>query len=157
MSNIDLDKSGRIPQNIKTWLGPSKGWVMTDSPVDLEFPFDAADILAAGVKPFMLIPDWLYVNDWIVLATTAGSCQVDFWKTTLALWLAGTVPTSANSITGSDKPRLVSQVSRQGTALTGWTRQINQNDILVPVLDSVSGLSAFSVYIRCVRVLGNPF
>lgn len=157
MSNIDLDKGGRIPQVVRTNLGPTIGWRHTDSPVDLEWTFDGGTgVVLAGQKPPLVMPDWLRPHDWIILSPTVGSVVIDLWRTPLATWLAGTPPTSANSMTGTDVPTLTAQVAAYSEALTGWTMQINQNDVLVPNIVSISGLVYFTFIVRCVRVLGNP-
>lgn len=157
MTILDLDKGGRIPQNVRTYLGPTKGWVMTDSPVNLEFPFSGGGgVIPTGVASPLVIPDWLYVYDWVVLSMSPSlaSVQFDLWKTTLDIFLTGVQPTAANSITGTDKPRLVSQNANRSQLLTGWNRDIDQNDVLVPVLETATNAIVVTLILRCVRLKG---
>lgn len=157
--NVDLDKGGRIPQNIKTYLGPTLGWRMTDSPVDLEYTFQGGGGLPlTGTYPPIIVPDWLFVYEWVILSEISGSCVIDVWKKPYTEWTGplGTPPTVANSITGTDKPTLTSAYGSSSKALTGWTTQINQNDALVLNLESIALALKPTLILRCVRILGNP-
>lgn len=155
MANIDLDKGGRIPQIVKTNVGPTLGWKMTDAPIDIEYVLDGGGIpIVAGYKGSLIIPDWCVVNNWVLLSDLVGSIVIDVWKIPLATYLAGTVPNSGNSITGTDIPTLSSQVARQSTLLTGWTTQINQNDVLAFNVNSASGVQRVSLILQCVRIIG---
>lgn len=159
MSNVDLDKGGRIPQNVKTYLGPTIGWRMTDSPVDLEYTFEGGGgIPLLGTRPPIIVPDWLVVYEWVILSGISGSCVIDVWKKPYVDWIgpSGTPPTVADSIAGSDKPTLTNAYGSNSIALTGWTTQINQNDALVFNLESISLLTSPTLILRCVRILGNP-
>jgi len=151
----DLDKSGGLPQNIRTALGPSVGSKITNSPVDIEWAFEGGGgAILTGQRPPIIIPDWLTINSWYILAPIVGSVVIDVWKISGSLYLNGTVPTSANSIVGTDKPTLTTGTSAYSTALTGWTKQINQNDVLVPNIQSLTGLTAVSLILRCIRNIG---
>ncbi len=61
-----------------------------------------------------------------------GSVQLDLWKTTFAAF----PPTVANTITGTDKPRVVGGVKATSVALTGWNTTINAGDVLRLNVDS---------------------
>ena len=155
MSNIDLDQGGRIPQVLRTYLGPTVGYKQTDSPVDIEFMIDGSGSPPLiGDYPALLIPDWLTIYEWVILGDQSGSCVVDIWKVTLDQYLAGTVPTVANTITGSVKPTVSGAVADSGTTLTGWTTQINQNDVIVFNVDSLTSFNWIHVILRCIRNIG---
>lgn len=152
---LDLDQGGRIPQVVKTYLGPTTGWKYTDAPSYIEFVFNGGGgVIATGYYGALIIPDWLHVTSWVLAANTLGSAQVDVWKITLAQYLAGTVPSVANSITGTDTPTLTSGVCAQGSALTGWTTRIDQQDVLGFNVNSVSSIAELSIWLLCVRDIG---
>lgn len=152
---LDLDKGGRIPQVTPTYLGPTKGWVMTDAPTDIEFVINGGGLpITSGVKGALTIPEWVEVNSWVMLAQAVGDCQIDVWKITLDQYLAGTIPTSANSITGSDVPTLSGQSAASSTALTGWTTSIAQNDVLVFNVTGAATLFLVTLVLKCVRLKG---
>lgn len=151
----DLDKGGGLPQNVKTNLGPTTGIKITNSPVDIEWQLEGGGgLLLTGARPPIIVPDWLTINSWYILAPIAGSVVIDIWKVSGSTYLNGTVPTVANTITGTDVPTLSSATSAYSLALTGWTKQINQNDVLVINLSSVTNLTSVSLILRCIRNIG---
>lgn len=155
VASRDLDQGGGIPQVVRTYLGPSVGYKQTDSPVDIEYVISGGGGLAApGYQGALLIPDWLTIYGWTLLGDRSGSCVVDVWKTTKDLYIAGHVPTVADTITGSSKPTVTAAVAAESNTLTGWTTQINQNDVLAFNLDSVSSFFLITVILRCIRNIG---
>ena len=155
MPDLDLDKGGRIPQSNRTYLGPTKGWVLTDQPTDIEFVLDGAGgAPLVGNRGYLLIPQWVQVVGWVLCADRVGSIVVNVWKLPLTTVLAGTVPSAANSICGTDLPTLASQSSAQSLALTGWTINIDQNDILCFNINSVSVVTQVTLILQCVRLKG---
>lgn len=152
---VDLDKSGRIPQTIRTYLGPTTGWKYTDAPTNIEYVIGGGgDAIRLGYANGLLIPDWLIVNNWAMFTDRVGSCQVDVYRVTGDAYLAGTIPSAANSITGTDKPRLVGQSAAFSNLLTGWNLEIDQNDFLGFNVDSASGITQVTVVLQCVRIIG---
>lgn len=155
MPPLDLDKGGRRPQIIKTNLGPTAGWKMTDAPTYVEYTIGGGgDAIAPGYKGGLLIPDWLHVAGWFISSPSPGTCVVDVWRLSYESYLAQNVPTVANSIAGTDKPRLSNQVAAASTALTGWVTLINQNDYVAFNVDSNNVVSLITVVLLCVREIG---
>lgn len=155
MVQQDLDKSGRIPQIIKTNLGPTVGWKYTDAPTDIEYVIGGGgDAIRLGYWNGLTIPDWLVVNNWLIYSPDIGSCVIDVYKITRDQTVAGVLPSAADSICGTDKPRLVGQRAAIGFALTGWTTRIDQNDTLGFNVDSVSGITLVTLVLQCVRIIG---
>lgn len=155
MTVIDLDKGGRIPQTHRTYLGPTKGWVYTDEPTDIEWVTTAGgQVINSGFKGVLIIPEWLIINSWLLMSDIQGSIVFDVWKISLATFLAGTPPTVADSITGTDIPTLTNQYAAQGFALTGWTTEIKQNDVLGFNVISCVGISRITLSLLCIREIG---
>jgi hypothetical protein len=92
--------------------------------------------ITSGIKGYVQIPYACTINSWRIIATVSGSTVIDVWKTA-----SPTIPTVANTITGTAKPTLsVAQTSASST-LTGWTTAIAANDILAFNVDSATTVS----------------
>lgn len=151
----DLDKGGRIPQNVKTYLGPTTGWKYTDSPVDIEWTFEGGgQLIPVGVKPSIIIPDWLTISNCIIIAPVTGSVVFDIWKVPFDTYQDGTPPAVGDSICGAAKPTLTNGVFSEDTTLTGWTTTIDQNDFIAINIDSITTLTAITLILRCIRNIG---
>jgi hypothetical protein len=155
MSNIDLDKGGRVPQNVLTYLGPSVGWKSTDSPVDIEWSVEGGgSLLPSGVKPPVLIPDWLIILGWSIFAKETGNIVFDLYKVSEQTYLAGTLPGPSNTICPVNKPSMTNAVAVTSSNLSGWNVMIDQNDVLVLDVTSVTVLTSVTFVLKCVRNIG---
>jgi hypothetical protein len=76
---------------------------------------------------------------------TSGSFVVDIWK---SAYSTSAWPTVSNTITASAKPTLTSAMASTDSALTGWTKTISVNDMLVVNLDSVSTTTIAQIVIE---------
>ena len=70
--------------------------------------------------------------------------MIDVWKDTYANF----PPTSADSITGSEKPTLSSAQKNQDLTLTTWTTAVSAGDILAFNVDSASTVTRVTLSIR---------
>lgn len=156
MVSIDLDKGGRHQQIRPTWLGPSKGWIYTDEPARIEFVITGnGQVISPGYQGGLgNIPCWLIVQSWTVYGNASGSIVVDVWRVSKATYQAGTVPTVANTIAGSDLPTISAGVFGQSSALTGWSTEIQQDDFIGFNVNSCSGISIATVVLNCVKSIG---
>lgn len=157
----DLDQGGGLPQNVRTYLGPSVGWKSTDAPTDIEYVMSRADgPIAPGFKGVLTIPEWVVVNSWVLLADRACTAQVDIWKITLDQYLALGPPTVANSFCGSQLPYLTAQSAQQSTAVNTWVQTppsgvlISQNDVLGYNVNSNDVATKLTLTLKCVRIVG---
>jgi len=105
------------------------------------------DVPPAGMLYDFSVPYDLVINDWSLIADTAGSIVIDLWKGTYA-----SLPTVANTITGSDKPTLSSAIKATSAALTGWTIDWNKDDIIHVNIDSATTATKFILYLACTAV-----
>jgi len=71
------------------------------------------------------IPYACTIDSWRIIANASGSIVVDVWKAA-----APTIPTVANTITGSALPTLSTQQTAASSTLTGWTTSVAANDII---------------------------
>lgn len=105
---------------------------------------NGTDLITTGLKPTGVIvaPRDGIFNSWILLSADitpiSGSIVIDIYKDTYANY----PPTAADTITGSAKPTISSDIKNTSSVLTGWTTAFNAGDILIPNVDSVSGLKA---------------
>lgn len=154
---LDLDQSGRIPQVEKVYLGPTLGWRYIDKPIDVEFVISGGGSqIAPGFKGILQMPEWLYVQQWILMSDQQGSMIMDVYKISLAQ-AAAQVPINnpAFSITGSEQPTILGGNS-YGTAstLAGWNRNFDQNDILGFVVVNNTTLFRATLILECVTLKG---
>lgn len=71
------------------------------------------------------------------LADQTGSVVIDIWKDTYGNF----PPTNADSITASAPVTISAGVKSENTALTGWTTEIAEGDILAANIDSISTIT----------------
>ena len=155
MSNIDLDKGGRIPQLHRTYLGPTKGWIQTDEPAFVEWVIDGVGApITIGFSGTLLIPYGCVIYNWFLTSDVMGSVQIDIWKMSQDAIRAGGFPSAANTITGSAKPNISANKFGYSAALTGWTTLINQNDVLAFNVDTASSLVRVTLVLQCVKTVG---
>lgn len=81
--------------------------------------------ITTGQRGYVQIPYACTINSWRIIANASGSIVIDIWKTA-----APTIPTVANTITGSALPTLSTQQTNASSTLTGWTTSIAANDII---------------------------
>lgn len=90
-----------------------------------------------GILLDWVVPFGLTITSWEVLADISGSIQYDLWIDTYANF----PPTVADTKTGTDKPKLVSQLTNTSSALTGWTVNWTAGDVVRVNIDSTSVLT----------------
>ena len=106
-------------------------------------------VITTGTKGVLTVPFAGTITEWQVLADVSGSIQLDIWKDALANY----PPTIADTITGTDKPRIVSSVKGGSTALTGWTKSVNFGDILRFNVDSATTITRVTVTLFMTRTI----
>ena len=103
---------------------------------------------AIGIKTDFVVPHDMLITNWTMLADVEGSIEVDLWKSNLDDY----PPTVAGSVTGTDKPRLSSQVKASSSALTGWTKTWLAGECIRVNLDSALHLSRASAILEFDRL-----
>lgn len=89
--------------------------------------------ITTGLKGYVEVPFGMWLTRWTILGDQSGSIVVDVLKSN---GYAGfpTVP----SIAASAKPTLSAAQKNENTTLVGWTRQLNQGDIIGFTVNSAS-------------------
>lgn len=77
----------------------------------------------------VIVPFSGTIISWKIIVDTSATLTLDIWK-------SNTIPTNADSITGSAKPSLTSQQFATSSTLTGWTTAVSINDIFVLEVES---------------------
>lgn len=72
--------------------------------------------ITTGVKGYLYLPYACTINSWTLVADQTGSIVIDIWRAVYP-----TIPSSGNSIAGSQLPTLASQVNAQNATLNTWT------------------------------------
>ncbi len=95
-----------------------------------------------GIKQYGVIGYDCTIKGWRIVSKTAGDVVVDIWKA------SGAKPTSsAQSITGSEKPTLSANDLNSDTSLGTWTTSVSAGDVLCFNIDSISGVNQFTLTI----------
>jgi len=97
--------------------------------------------ITTGNKGYLTTPYGGTITGWRIISDQSGSCVVDVWKT------ANAIPTSSNTITGTEKPTLSSQQLNTNTALTTWTSSVSPGDIFAFNVDSTTTVTRVNVSI----------
>jgi len=74
------------------------------------------------------------ITGWEIMADVSGSIVIDVWKDTYANY----PPTIADTIAGTEKPTLSSQIKNQLLTLSSWTTAVSEGDIIKFNVDSSS-------------------
>jgi hypothetical protein len=81
---------------------------------------------------------------WDIIGNAFGSCVIDVWKST-------TIPTVANTITGTEKPTISNQQINSDNNLTTWNTNININDVIAFNVTSASTVSRINLIIKVIK------
>ena len=114
----------------------------------IEFGFGGTSAPSLGIRTDFEVPYGLTITGWTVIADAVGDLQVDLWKDTYANF----PPTVADTVTGSDKPRLSGEQKATSTALTGWTTSWAAGDVIRVNLDSLTTIKRATVILNFTRV-----
>ena len=103
----------------------------------------AGSVITVGNKGYVTIPYAGTITGWTMIANQSGNCAIDVWKA------GGTIPTGANTITGTEKPTLSSQQLASDTSLTTWTTSVAAGDVFAFYVDSATTITRvnLSIYI----------
>lgn len=101
-------------------------------------------VITTGVKGFIEIPFACTILGWTLLANVSGSIVIDVWKDTYANF----PPTILDTITGTEKPTLVTVQKNQDTNLTTWITSISAGDILAFNVDSVDTIQRATLSLK---------
>ena len=103
--------------------------------------------ITTGLKGYLYIPYACTITDWTILSDVSGSIVIDVWKASYA----SAPPTVSNTIAGTEKPTLSSQVKNQDTTLSSWTTSVSAGDVMAFNVDSASTLTKVSLSIKVTK------
>lgn len=104
-------------------------------------------VITTGLKGFLVVPYDCEVDCWSVVADQSGDIEVDVWR-----GASFSIPTVADTITGSEKPTLTSEQVNTDLDLTTWTTSLSFGDILAFNVDSVSTITRATIQIKTIKV-----
>ncbi len=93
----------------------------------------SASSIQVGTKSYVRVPYAGTIVSWMIVADVACTCVLDVWK------LNATLPTVANTITGSAKPSLNASSTIASSVLTGWNTGVVSDDVFGFNLQSLTG------------------
>ncbi len=112
---------------------------------ELAFVIDGGgSAITTGVKGHLRVPFGCTVERVTLAADQAGSIQIDIWKSTYA----GFPPVDAGSITGGHEPSIATDSKYDDAVLTGWSKSLNDGEILAFNVDSATTITRVTVNLQ---------
>jgi hypothetical protein len=105
----------------------------------------AGSTITTGNKGHVVIPYNGTITGWTIVADQSGSCVIDVWKAN------NLIPTSSNTIAGTEKPTLSNQQLNSDTNLTTWTSSISTGDIIAFNVDSATTVTRVNLSISVIK------
>jgi len=102
-------------------------------------------VISTGIKGYIVAGFTGTITGWDIVADKVGTIVVDVWKGT------GSVPTVANSITGSQQPTLSSTQFNSSTNVSTWTTNVTLGDIIVFNVTGATLITKVTVTIRMIQ------
>ncbi len=99
------------------------------------------EVITTGVKGYLRVPFPCIIDRVTLTADQSGSIQVDIWKSAYAAF----PPTDANSITGGNEPKITAGSKSEDATLTGWSKSLDEGDILAFNVDSAAAITRVTV------------
>lgn len=93
----------------------------------------AGSEITTGEKGYAIIPYNAKIDGWTVIADQVGDCVIDVWKQS-----AGNIPTSGDTIAGSELPTLSNEQIQSNLSLSTWITDIDAGDIIAFNVDSAA-------------------
>lgn len=103
------------------------------------------DVLTVGTKGYIVCNKAGTIDRWDLVADQSGSIVMDVWKATNP-----SIPTNANSITGTEKPTLTAAQIASDIALSTWTTSVAVGDVFGFEIESVSTVTRVTLTIGIV-------
>jgi hypothetical protein len=97
--------------------------------------------ITTGVKGYIVVPNSRTITGWYVVGAPSGSIVVDVWKA------SASIPTVANTITGTEKPTLSSSQYNSDLSLSSWTTALVANDVIAFNVDSATTITKATIVI----------
>ncbi len=107
----------------------------------------AGSVITTGVKGYSVLPYNAIITGWDIVGDVVGSCVIDVWKAS-----SGTIPTVANTITGTEKPTLSTQQINSDNNLTSWTTNVSLGDVIAFNVDSATTVKRVNLIIKVIKI-----
>lgn len=99
--------------------------------------------ITTGAKTYLIVPWDATITDVTLVGSPSGSVTIDLWVDSLGNF----PPTSGDTITGGNEPKLSSSTTYTDSSLSGWSTSLSENDIILFHIDSVSDVEMFTLLI----------
>jgi hypothetical protein len=131
------------------WTAAGAGGGLSGTAVSLSINLDGGgSVIPTGVAGDIHIPSNFTITGWNVVADQSGDLVVDLWNDAFGSF----PPTVGDTITGSEKPTLSSQLTNQDLTLTTWDTSLAADTWLRVNVDSAATVTRATVTIRMTRV-----
>jgi hypothetical protein len=135
-------------ENIVEVVVPGPQGPMATIPASIQYVFDGGDDqVDAGMTGNVVIPFACSIVSWTLVAEPLGDIVIDVWRSSYA----GFPASVSDSITGGEKPSIVSGQKASSSSLGAWDVEIQDGDILTFHVDFASGVLRASVSLKVIR------
>lgn len=149
---LNISRPTSVQQsNTSTFLHANGSWVYVPpapSKAAIVYVIDGgANAITTGVKGDLSIPFGCQIQNVVAMADASGNIVVDIWKDTYANY----PPVDADSITASAPVTLSSAAKASDSTLSGWTKTINESDILRFNVDSAATIKRLTITLNVTK------
>jgi hypothetical protein len=144
---IDSNGSAGTLGSILESTGTGSQWVQNTASFGVNID-GGGTVISTGIVADVIIPYDMVITSWTIIADQVGSIVIDIWKDTYANY-PGVV---GDSITGSAKPTITSDIKNQSSTLTGWTTTVSAGDIARFNVDSVSTITRINLLVQGYKI-----
>lgn len=121
-------------------------------PCAIELTVDAGgQPLQPGISPYIEIPFDMILTSAVMMLDKNGSAVVEPWVCTKVAFNPPALPTTANKISGTHPMTIAAGVLSEDDALTGWTIDLNEGDILAFNINSAATATKLTASLKGVR------
>jgi hypothetical protein len=107
----------------------------------------AGSVITPGIKGYLILPYDAIIIGWDIIGNTVGNCEIDIWRGT-----SYNIPTVANTIAGTQLPKLISQQINNNNNLSTWTTALNIYDVIAFNVISADTVSRINVIIKIIKL-----
>lgn len=109
------------------------------------FTIDAgATLISTGLKGYITIPKGFTLTGWNISSSDTGSIEIDVWKCAYT----SAPPVIGDSITNMNYIILNNNKFNKDDTISGWTKIINDNDVVAFNIVSINNLYKLTVVLK---------
>lgn len=107
--------------------------------------------ITTGIKGYLRIPYDCEITGWDLVADISGNMIIDLWKDTYSNFPPTSSDTIAGGITGTEIPKLDSQMINRKETLSSWNSTLSSDDWIAFNVLSSDTISRTTLTIRILK------